>query len=339
MSSVADIPQFLRVAGALNLTIGFVGAHGRGKTATVNQFGDAYGYEDVIVCNASQWAPEDMLGLPMRVKNDKGEDVTTFSCPKWLVEACNKKVILFFDEFTNAELDVQASILKLIDEREHEGHKLHPETLIVMAYNPESIAPNGHSLSMATRDRICVIPITDEDSKSAYKDYWSKNGKPMLSDIATDILDIVKDHSEEVREAAYENAEFTYRSLEHAYNICMYCHDNHISNNIAKDMCSGYGGVASGQAFVSSFMDKVHVVDAMREIHEACEAKDLEQIIDSIVSYDTLVDDGSSALFNKRMSLFKNIEQALSDDKDLFMKVLERSSTKEFVVAYCTNNH
>ena len=73
MSSVADIPQFLRVAGALNLTIGFVGAHGRGKTATVNQFGDAYGYEDVIVCNASQWAPEDMLGLPMRVKNDKAD--------------------------------------------------------------------------------------------------------------------------------------------------------------------------------------------------------------------------------------------------------------------------
>lgn len=336
MSSVADIPQFLRVAGALNLTIGFVGAHGRGKTATVNQFGFAYDYEDVIVCNASQWAPEDMLGLPMRTKNDKGEDVTVFSCPKWLLEACNKKVILFFDEFTNAELDVQASILKLIDEREHEGHKLHPETLIVMAYNPESIAPNGHSLSMATRDRICVIPITDEDSKSSYKDYWSKNGKPILSDIATDILDIVKDHSEEVREAAYENAEFTYRSLEHAYDICMYCHDNHISKNIAEDMCSGYGGVASGKAFVSSFLDKVGSIALMRQIRAACESKDVDAIVACVKAFDASEDD--STLFNKRMSFFKLIEEAL-DDKDLFTKVLNDTSTKEFVVAYCTNSH
>ena len=246
VSNKNNIEKCLQIAKDLHLNLGFIGAHGRAKTAMVQQYADSLGYT-LITKILSCLEPTDMIGLPVsETKNN--QLVTRNAYPNWLVDACNpkKKVILFFDEFNNAEKDVQSSILNLIEDRKLDDMELAETTQIVVAFNPISIAPNARKLSKATRDRLCIIPISDD--KKPFKDYYSKNNMDVLN-MVLDELNPIKCYDEEVTNEAYENAELTYRSLEKVYNICKYCVDNKIDSNIGIMLSMGYGGKNSREVY------------------------------------------------------------------------------------------
>lgn len=249
--SIKNVSTYLAVSRDLKLNLALVGAHGRGKTKILQQYASENGYT-LITLILSRFLPEDFLGLPV-TKTVKGKKVTAYSNPDWLVKACdpNEKVLLFFDEFNNGDVDVQASILNLIEDRKMGDLTLADSTQIVMAFNPSSIAPNAKELSMATRDRICVIPI--EDDVTAYSDYYADNKMKILPGLLNSMPEIITNHDEESVEAAYENAEFTFRSLEKSYKIYEYCTLNNINKSIIADMICGYGG-KNGHSFIS-YMD------------------------------------------------------------------------------------
>lgn len=323
---------YLKVAEALKLTIGFCGAHGRAKTAIFNQFAEQGNYDEVCVVNLSQQAPEDMIGLPVNKDYDGSTTVTAFSNPEWFQKACdpNRKVILFFDEFTNGEDDVQAAILKLIDERESNGMKITDDTLIAMAFNPPSIAPNARSLSKATRDRICVIPIEDAD-KNPYKDYFKKSKKSILATILEEIPEFVADYTEEVRECAYENAEFTYRSMEHAYDICQYITDNKLPESIMRAMCRGYGGMVMGDTF-SNYFKENYVSSATNDLIK----KIAKNASTGIEVYEGITNevgfDFDNASFDELFHVANLVEANAKDE--VFNEFCNTTFSQEFMVAY-----
>lgn len=330
--SIENVPVYLKVAQDLRLNIALCSAHGRAKTATIKKYAEDNELE-LITLILSRLLPEDTLGLPTIKTDEKGNKVTTYSEPDWLVKAGDpdKKVLLFFDEFNNGEMDVQAAILNLIEDRKMGEVKLADTTQIVMAFNPTSIAPNAKELSKATRDRICVIPI--EDNRIAYSNYYSENDMDTLTNIMAKMPEIIPNHDNEVVDAALENAEFTYRSLEKAYKICEYCTTNNIDRPAMIDMVCGYGG-SSGEEFVTAYEAESKTAGNSSAIMKALkDYQDNNGTVDDFikeVKNNRLLDEYES--FPDLRSIVNKIQNKLSE-KD-FHKFLDKCLTQEFRSVY-----
>lgn len=327
--SIKFAKDYLNIAANLNINLGFAGAHGRAKTSVVKQYANENGYE-LITIILSRLTPEDMIGLPVSESFNK-QTVTAFSNPKWLVEACdkNKKVLLFFDEFNNAELDTQASILDLIESREANGLNLNDDTQIVMAFNPEDIAPSAKTLSMATRDRICVIPICDNSSYKSYLNYYEDKGYYALKETFYELTELVSNHDESVISCAYENAEFTYRSLEKSYLICKYCFDNDIDKEIAKEMVCGYAG-AAGIAFTDSIFKNLKNAEISSLDYNDLITKYRKSFDDFERSFASRISKSNDF---EQLVRFFNIAQDITTPVE-FQKLLNNHTTKEFSARY-----
>ena len=265
MINIDQIPQALSIAYDLNINLALCGAHGRAKTAVIKQYAEENGFE-CIVKILSQFAPEDMLGLPTDGKVG-GEEATAYRSPEWFVKASDgkSKVLLFFDEFNNAEADIQASILTLMSERESNGRKLNEDCQIVMAFNPPEIAPNAHTLSMAARDRICVLPISD--SPQPYKNYFKKIGKGAITKLLENEMISINNYNDVVESSAYENAELTYRSLEKCYDITTYCIENEVNDDVAIQLVCGYAGAKGNVVYknLRNTLEEEHASDDVIE--------------------------------------------------------------------------
>lgn len=327
MAKISDIGMYLKASKDLRLNLAMVGAHGRAKTSVTRQYADSIGYELITKILASL-EPTDMIGLPVVGDYIDGKTaVTKNSYPEWLVAACdpNRKVILFFDEFNNAEKDVQSSILNLIEDRRIDDMVLADTTQIIMAFNPPSIAPNGRRLAKATRDRLCVIPI--EDDKDSFKKYYNENGMNAISRII-DECNPIPCYDEEVTEFAYENAEFTYRSIKHSYDIVNYCIDNNYPDKIGISLVSGYGG-NNGHVVFKELKEKIQEDkdgDSFEAVVKQNDRKALVYFVNKNAYFENMLD------FNKMISKVKFIEENYSE-KD-FDWVLNQIFSEEFINAY-----
>lgn len=122
-----------------------------------------------------------MVGLPVTSELD-GEKVTKFSNPDWLVRASDgkSKILIFFDEFNNADVDVQASILDLIESRQANGLVLNDSTQIVMAFNPPSIDELPYCMDDDLANRFHIFNIAADayinDNLSRSKEFKALNG-------------------------------------------------------------------------------------------------------------------------------------------------------------------
>lgn len=105
------------------------GKHGVGKSEQVYQFAANAGLP-VIERRASQMTEGDLIGLPSLDGNR-----TRWNPPDWYKEACEKPVVLFFDEVDRAVTEVRQGLFELTDSRKLNGHRLHPDTLIFAAVN------------------------------------------------------------------------------------------------------------------------------------------------------------------------------------------------------------
>ena len=330
--SIESVGEYIRVANALKINLGLVGAHGRAKTSYIKAAAERDGFE-LITLVLSRMSPEDMIGLPV-TKKVNGETVTGFSSPDWLVRACDptRKVMLFFDEINNAEVDTLASILDLVESREANGLTLAESTQIVCAFNPASIAPNAKTLSKAVRDRFCLIPILDKDSVDSYRGYYKDSGKSVLSKTITQLgSSIVPSYDEEVVETANENAEPTWRSLEHSFDICNMVVNEGLDESVAEAMVVGYVG-GTGHVIYNTLLNNI------REEKDGTGTADLYERIKS--AYES---DGNDAVVEIISGLTLNsysdcagvmdVVRDVVSEPDL-LEILHKTTTKEFISRY-----
>ena len=127
-----DFKTFSQVAPhvlAVHKPVLLRGRHGIGKSEVVYQIAQDMGLP-IVERRASQMTEGDLVGLP---KTDG--DVTSFCPPDWFQTACDKAVVLFFDEVDRAVTEVRQGLFELTDSRKLFGKHLHPDTVIIAAVN------------------------------------------------------------------------------------------------------------------------------------------------------------------------------------------------------------
>lgn len=105
------------------------GRHAVGKSEAVAQFAQEINLP-LQMRRLSQMTEGDLLGMPKI--SDKG---TTFMPCEWFLDACRSPMVLFLDERNRALDTVKQSIFEICDSRQFYGHKLHPQTRVVIAEN------------------------------------------------------------------------------------------------------------------------------------------------------------------------------------------------------------
>lgn len=120
----------------------------------------------VVERRLSQLTEGDLTGMP---DMDAGRKSTTFKPCDWLIDACERPVVLFLDERNRALEGVKQAVFQLMDSRAFYGHKLHPGTRVVVAenvgdlYNVQQCDPA--EVSRAATVELC--PTVDEWLKYA----------------------------------------------------------------------------------------------------------------------------------------------------------------------------
>lgn len=151
----------LRAAMSARVPVMLVGHPGTTKTAKMNSIAEEMNYRLITVI-LSQKENTDISGFPSRGVypiNGKDHLVTEYAPQTWQMDVMfEKKVILFFDEFSNAHPSVRASFLTLIQDRKFpNGDSFPEETIVVGAMNPIDSSPDGHELDKATTNRMMFI--------------------------------------------------------------------------------------------------------------------------------------------------------------------------------------
>lgn len=119
----------LLVAVSPEVVVSIRGRHAVGKSEAVAQFANELGLP-LQMRRLSQMTEGDLLGMPRLT--DKG---TTFMPCEWFLQACEKPMVLFLDERNRALDAVKQSIFEICDSRQFYGHRLHPQTRVVIAEN------------------------------------------------------------------------------------------------------------------------------------------------------------------------------------------------------------
>lgn len=118
-----------------NLPLLIFGKSGWGKTAMVEQAGEALNME-VVKLSLALSLPEDIGGIPA----PKGESFQ-YRLPQWFHSRKNKAFVLFLDEINQASVQVLHAIYSLVHERRLH-HVTNPEMRIVAAGNMEDENPH-----------------------------------------------------------------------------------------------------------------------------------------------------------------------------------------------------
>lgn len=169
-----------------------VGEPGVGKTASMRAFADSIEYE-LVTLLGSQMDPTDVTGLPKgeKIMDDAdGNPVwgTVYLAPWWQVKIMRKKkVILFFDEFSNTSSAVRASLLTMLQNREFpNGETMPPETIVVGAMNPTEQAADGWELDAPTTNRMVFLKwkTTAEEWYTGMLNAWGKEEQTSEAEMA-----------------------------------------------------------------------------------------------------------------------------------------------------------
>lgn len=190
-----DAKQFMIVASALpsNISILLRGDHGIGKSSVAQALGRLLakqrgipGLAEVIDRRLSQMTEGDIIGLP----SVEG-GVTKFCSPDWLHEACVAPRLLLLDELNRATQEVMQAAFQLVLDREINGMRLHPDTVVVSAINTSG-KYNVNDIDPALQDRFFVVDFfpTTEDWID-----WAKNpeeDKYRGGSIPVEVIDFIR---------------------------------------------------------------------------------------------------------------------------------------------------
>ena len=182
-----DFKTFTQVAPhvlAVKKPVLLRGRHGVGKSEIVYQIADGMGLP-VVERRASQMTEGDLIGLP---KTDG--DVTSFCPPDWFDTACNRGVLLFFDEVDRAVTEVRQGLFELTDSRKLFGKHLHPDTIIVAAVNG---GEHGSQYQVGEMDPAELDRWTVFDVEPSVED-WLDWAQPNVDEIVWDFINQNRSH-------------------------------------------------------------------------------------------------------------------------------------------------
>jgi len=162
------------------------GRHGVGKSEVVYQIASDIDLP-VVERRASQMTEGDLIGLP---KTDG--DVTSFCPPDWFQEACDKAVVLFFDEVDRAVTEVRQGLFELTDSRKLFGKRIHPGTVILAAVNG---GEHGSQYQVGEMDPAELDRWTVFDVEPSVED-WLDWGKDNVDGLVWDFINQNRTHLE-----------------------------------------------------------------------------------------------------------------------------------------------
>lgn len=165
------LKEFLDIENPPSLLI--LGIPGVGKSSIVKEVAEERGIE-VIDVRLAQIEYADLAGIP-KMKENSWEYLQN----EEFLKACDKQVVLFFDELTQSRESVLSAVFRIILDRElTSGKKLHPRTLIVAAGNDDVNDNFITELPFALLNRFFVIRVKfDEDE---FLKWASKNLNPQI---------------------------------------------------------------------------------------------------------------------------------------------------------------
>ena len=162
------------------------GRHGVGKSEVVYQVAEDLKLP-VVERRASQMTEGDLIGLP---KTDG--DITSFCPPDWFHHACEKAVVLFFDEVDRAVTEVRQGLFELTDSRKLFGKHLHPKTVILAAVNG---GEHGSQYQVGEMDPAELDRWTVFDVEPSVED-WLDWGKKEIDSLIWDFINQNRSHLE-----------------------------------------------------------------------------------------------------------------------------------------------
>jgi hypothetical protein len=140
----------------------------------------------VVERRLSQLTEGDLTGMPDLGAERKS---TSFKPCDWLIDACERPVVLFLDERNRALEGVKQAVFQLMDSRAFYGYKLHSGTRVVVAenigdlYNVQQCDPA--EVSRAATVELC--PTVDE---------WCDYAAPRCHPLVVDFIRSNKEHLE-----------------------------------------------------------------------------------------------------------------------------------------------
>lgn len=163
-----------------NVVVCIRGRHAVGKSEAVAQFAAEKGLP-LIMRRLSQMTEGDLLGLPSMTKTKKGTDATAFHPCEWFIEACETPSVVFLDERNRALDAVKQAVFEICDSRQLYGHKLHPETFVVIAEN----VGDHYSVQQCDPAEVsrCVTVELDPSVEE-----WLEYAKPVCHSATTDYI-------------------------------------------------------------------------------------------------------------------------------------------------------
>ncbi|GMO40859.1 MAG: hypothetical protein Ta2B_20640 [Termitinemataceae bacterium] len=141
---------------------------GMAKSTIVTQWARRNGYH-VETLIGTRFTQEDILGFQVRNEDkENGTSVLELLEPHWyrniiLQNSCGKKSLLFLDELSTVQENVQGAMLQLIFERTiGHGKTLPPSTLIIAAANYKQNIPVFFNIMAPILNRFCIVNLQYE---------------------------------------------------------------------------------------------------------------------------------------------------------------------------------
>lgn len=150
---ISKLSQFVSKCWDAQVVPMISGSPGLAKSSVVRQLCDAKGYRMVDI-RCSMLEPTDFRGLPF-----VQDGAVCWGKPSQLPPNDGTVTVLFLDEFTQANKQVQAACLQLVLDRSFGDFKLPDNTLIVLAGNKSSDRAGCTGLISPMANRLCIVEV------------------------------------------------------------------------------------------------------------------------------------------------------------------------------------
>jgi hypothetical protein len=141
--------RLFNILRATKYPVMLMGQHGVGKSEMIKQFAEEEG-KPCLDIRLSQYTEGDLLGIP---RFDEDTKTTMFFPPKMFYQASVEPCIVFLDELNRATREVRQAVFQLADSYRLGALKMHPETQIISACNPDDQDYQVNPLDPAELDR------------------------------------------------------------------------------------------------------------------------------------------------------------------------------------------
>ncbi|MDR2517276.1 MAG: AAA family ATPase [Spirochaetaceae bacterium] len=137
----------------------------------------------------SRFSQEEILGFQVRTEDRAtGEQYLELLAPHWYrtiiaKEAGGVPSVLFLDELSTAQENVQGALLQLVFERTiGHGKKLPPSTLVIAAANYKQNIPWQFNMMAPILNRFCIVNLRYDNNDSFLNEFLQEDGD-LLKDL------------------------------------------------------------------------------------------------------------------------------------------------------------